>query len=85
MNIANYMFLNKQNASVLVKFESNVIFKLFSYSFTLNQRTILICYLSKVSDRFLCSSKSFLNFRLPSTRLLIKWFLLKRDVQSKLD
>ena len=25
-----------------------------------------------------CSSKSFLNFRLSSTRLLIKWFLIKK-------
>ena len=28
-----------------------------------------------------CSSKSFLNFSLSSTRLLIKWFLIKGSLQ----
>ena len=30
---------------------------------------------------FPCSSKSLLKFRLSSTRLLIKWFLIKKRVQ----
>ena len=31
----------------------------------------------------MCRSKSFLNFRLSSTTLLIKWFLIKRTCSSK--
>ena len=31
----------------------------------------------KFLSSFFCSSKSFLNFRLSSTRLLINWFLIK--------
>ena len=48
----------------------------------LNQVTISMCYLSKVSWPFPCSSKSFLNCRLTSTRLLIKWFLIKRTLYA---
>ena len=44
----------------------------------LNQAIILMCYLSKVSFLFPRSSKSFLNFRLSSTGLLIKWFLITK-------
>ena len=51
---------------------------LFWYRFTLNQVKISICHLPKAFLRFLCSFKSFLNFRLSSTRLLIKWFLIKK-------
>ena len=36
-----------------------------------------------VSYKRTCSSKSLLNFRLSSTRLLIKWFLKKRTCSSK--
>ena len=48
-NVAKYLSYSKQNASVRVKFESNVIFTSFWYSFTLNQLTTSMCYLSKVS------------------------------------
>ena len=34
---------------------------------------------------FPCSSKSFLNFRLSSTRLLITWFLIKERVVLKVS
>ena len=47
--------------------------------------TILIRYLSTVSQLFLCSSKSFLKFRLSGTRLLIKWFLIKKRVVLKVS
>ena len=41
----------------------------------------LVCRLwSKVSSILLCSSKNFLNFRLSSARLLIKWFLIQKHV-----
>ena len=33
-----------------------------------------------VSYKKTCSSKSFLSVRLSSTRLLIKWFLIKKNV-----
>ena len=46
----------------------------------LNQLAIPICYLSKVSYPCPCSSWGFLDFRLSSTRLLIKWFLIKKSV-----
>ena len=36
-----------------------------------------------VSYKKTCSSKSFLNFRLSSTRLLIKWFLIKKKCSAK--
>ena len=36
-----------------------------------------------VSYKRMSSSKSFLNFRLSSARLLIKWFLIKRTCRSK--
>ena len=39
-----------------------------------------MCYLSTVFWPFPSSSKSFVNFRLSSTRLLIKWFLIKKRV-----
>ena len=80
MNVANYLPYNKQNASVRVKTYSNVIYTLFWHSFTLNQVTISMSTLSKVSWLFPCSSKRFLNFKLPSTRLLIKWFLINKRV-----
>ena len=54
--------------------------KALSYSHcfsTLNQATISMRYFTKVHLLFPCSSKSFLSFRLSSTRLLIKWFLIK--------
>ena len=35
-------------------------------------------YLLKVSELFPCSSKDFLKFSLSSTRLLIKWFRIKK-------
>ena len=38
-----------------------------------------------VSYKGTCSSKSFLNFRLSSTRLLIKWFLIKERVVLKVS
>ena len=77
MNIANYLSYNKQTASVRDNFESNAMFTLFWYSFTLTQKTMSMYYLSTVSSLLPCSSKSFLNFRLSSTRLLINWFLIK--------
>ena len=33
--------------------------------------------ISKVSELFTCSSKSFLNFKLSSTKFLRNWFLMK--------
>ena len=45
----------------------------------LEQCAICLKFLSS----FFCSSKSFLNFRLSSTRLLINWFLLKETCSSK--
>ena len=83
MNVANYLCYNKQNASVRVKFLSDVIFTLLWFSFTLNQVTISMCYLSKVPYLFPCGSQSFLNFRLSSTRLLIKWFLIKKRISTE--
>ena len=50
---------------------------LFWCSFALSHVTISLCHWSKVSLLFPYSSKSFLNFRLFSTRLLLKWFLIK--------
>ena len=38
---------------------------------------ISMCIFLQFLSSFQCSSKSFLNFRLSSTRLLIKWFLIK--------
>ena len=69
MDVVNYLSYSKQNVSVRVKFQGNVIFTLFWYSFPLSQLTILICYVY-----------SFLYFRLSSTRSLIKWFLIKQRV-----
>ena len=51
---------------------------------TLNQVTISMCYLAKDSLLFSSSSKSFLNFRLSSTRCLIKWFLIKKMCNAKI-
>ena len=34
----------------------------------------------KFRSSFPCSSKSFLNFKLSSTRLLINWFLIKKHL-----
>ena len=42
-----------------------------------------MCHLSNVSCLFTCSSKSFLNLTLSGTRLLIKWFLIKKRVDEK--
>ena len=39
-----------------------------------------MCYLSKISWLLPYSSRCFLNVRLSSTRLLIKWFLIKKNV-----
>ena len=36
-----------------------------------------------ISYKKTCTSKSFLNFRLFSTRLLIKWFPVKERVVAK--
>ena len=41
---------------------------------------ISMCYFTKVYLLFPCGSKSFLNFWLSSTRLLIKCFLIKECV-----
>ena len=38
-----------------------------------------------VSYKKAFSSKSFLNFRLSSTRLLIKWFLIKKHSVLKVS
>ena len=58
----------------------NVIFSLFWYSFTLftlkRQRFQCAIYLKCLSS-IACSSNSFLNFRLSSTMLLIKWLHIK--------
>ena len=38
-----------------------------------------------VSYKKTCSSKGFLNFRLSSARLLLKWFLIKKRVVPKVS
>ena len=43
---------------------------------------MLGCY-KVVSYKRTCSSKRFLNFRLSSARLLIKWFLIEERVVLK--
>ena len=59
-------------------FYSNVIFILSRCSFKLNLVKISMCYLPKVFSLFPCNSKSFLNFKLSSTWVLINWFLIKK-------
>ena len=41
------------------------------------------CICLKFLSSFLCSSKSFLNFRLFSTRLLINWFLKETCISHR--
>ena len=63
---------------ILLRNFGNVIFIIF----TLNTVTISTFYFSKVSELFTCSSKSILDFRLSSTRLLINRFLIKKNEYS---
>ena len=50
------------------------------FKFMLNDATVPMCYLPKLSLISPCSSKSFLNFRTSGTRLLINRFAIKRDM-----
>ena len=75
MNVADYLPYNKQNASVRVKFQSNVIFTLFWYRFTLKQVTISKFHLSKVSYLFPCGFESVINVMLSSTMQLIPTYI----------
>ena len=38
-----------------------------------------LLFFKKILSSFPCSSKIFLNFGVSSTRLLIEWFLIKKD------
>ena len=75
--MANYLPYRKQYAPVGLDCKALSFFTWFWRSFTLNQVTISMRYFC---GSLRCTSKSFLSFRLSSTRLLIKWILIKKRV-----
>ena len=79
VNVAYHLSYDKQNASVRVKFYNNVTSTLFWYRLTLISVILVQCAIcQQFLSSFLCSSKSFLNFRLSITGLLINWFLIRK-------